>query len=248
MEDLLNVLLSWVFLNNRLRGSTQHLVDWCYNVQHLIFSYETVSIQVVQSEYPLQLFLNTPSRHLWQDAKEVLKQTDPCWTTKRKSSEFLIFWTLLIICILKVVFRNLDPFPPSSMIIHSGIILKSVLRRNEANKHSKPNPKPNSICTDSRSVRPPWRRAPPFPRPTFSHILFSETDRCSHRRFGVSSTTTGWFCLVSTALVFVRYLSIYMLRQPPSVQDSRRLCRSLRGLLEKYPTVFFYANTWWIII
>ena len=23
---------------------------------------------------------------------------------------------------------------------------------------------------------------------------------------------------------------------------------SLRGLLEKYPTVFFYANTWWIII
>ena len=22
----------------------------------------------------------------------------------------------------------------------------------------------------------------------------------------------------------------------------------LRGLLEKYPTVFFYANTWWIII
>ena len=25
-------------------------------------------------------------------------------------------------------------------------------------------------------------------------------------------------------------------------------CCSLRGLLEKYPTVFFYANTWWIII
>ena len=22
----------------------------------------------------------------------------------------------------------------------------------------------------------------------------------------------------------------------------------VRGLLEKYPTVFFYANTWWIII
>jgi len=22
----------------------------------------------------------------------------------------------------------------------------------------------------------------------------------------------------------------------------------IRGLLEKYPTVFFYANTWWIII
>jgi hypothetical protein len=22
----------------------------------------------------------------------------------------------------------------------------------------------------------------------------------------------------------------------------------IRGLLEKYPTLFFYANTWWIII
>ena len=25
-------------------------------------------------------------------------------------------------------------------------------------------------------------------------------------------------------------------------------CDTLRGLLEKYPTVFLYANTWWIII
>lgn len=75
MEDLLNVLLSWVFLNNGLRGSTKHLVDWRHNVQHLILSYETVSIQVVQSEYPLQLFLNAPSRNFWQDTKEVLKHT-----------------------------------------------------------------------------------------------------------------------------------------------------------------------------
>jgi hypothetical protein len=130
-----------------------------------------------------------------------------------------MFWTLLIICILKVVFRNFDPFPPSSMRIHAGILLKSVLHRNEANKHSKSNPNPIKFATDSRSVRPPWRRAPPFPRPTFSHILLSETDRCSHSRFGASSMTTGWFCLVSTALVFVRYLNIYMLREPPSVQN-----------------------------
>ena len=26
------------------------------------------------------------------------------------------------------------------------------------------------------------------------------------------------------------------------------VCMYVRGLLEKYPTVFFYANTWWIII
>jgi len=34
-------------------------------------------------------------------------------------------------------------------------------------------PSPIQFATDSRSVRPPWRRAHPFPRRTFSHILFS---------------------------------------------------------------------------
>jgi hypothetical protein len=34
-----------------------------------------------------------------------------------------------------------------------------------------------------------------------------------------------------------------------TVEDcSLTLHESIRGLLEKYPTVFFYANTWWIII
>jgi len=32
------------------------------------------------------------------------------------------------------------------MRMHSGILFKSALCRNEANKHSKSNPKPNSIC------------------------------------------------------------------------------------------------------
>jgi len=40
-------------------------------------------------------------------------------------------------------------------------------------------------------------------------------------------------------------------RQKFRPDPARKLSANLydiRGLLEKYPTVFFYANTWWIII
>jgi hypothetical protein len=69
------------------------------------------------------------------------------------------------------VFRNLDPFPPSSMRIHSGILLKLVLRRKEANTHSKSKPKPKSLC-NWQSVSPSGL-APntPPPRPIINNIL-----------------------------------------------------------------------------
>jgi hypothetical protein len=70
------------------------------------------------------------------------------------------------------VFRNLvDPFPPSCMRIHPGILFKAVIRRNEANKHSKSNPKPKSLCK-WQSVSPTaLGPSNPSPKPTFRSRL-----------------------------------------------------------------------------
>ena len=64
MEDFFYVLLGRMFLYNGLRGPTQHFVNGSDHVQHFVLGDQPITVQVVKSEYPLQLFLNATSRHL----------------------------------------------------------------------------------------------------------------------------------------------------------------------------------------
>jgi hypothetical protein len=88
------------------------------------------------------------------------------------------------------VFRNLDPFPPLCMRIHSGILFAGT----RLTKHSKSNLKPKSLCKWQSVSQTALAPGNPSPKPTFSHVLLKETDRSSHSRLSAPSVTR-WFCL-----------------------------------------------------
>lgn len=74
VEDAVNMLASghmW-FVDLRLCVATKHLVDGTDNVQHFLLAYQTIAVQIVQSEHPLQLLLHRSSRHFRQYSKEFL--------------------------------------------------------------------------------------------------------------------------------------------------------------------------------
>ena len=59
---------------------------------------------------------------------------------------------------------------------------------------------------------------------------------------------TKHLCSVISLQEFSSLSEILLFSKKYSAPWSKILIRLIRGLLEKYPTVFFYANTWWIII
>ena len=110
-----------------------------------------------------------------------------------------------------------------------------------------------------RALRWSWRQKVPPKCPNISTTLHGVTYQKAASFITIDVITSNFYvCMYVCVCVYVRmYVRIYIY-----MCVCMYVCMCIyiymyvrvyiyiyiRGLLEKYPTVFFYANTWWIII
>lgn len=56
----------------RLSITAQHLINRANNIQHFLFTDQSIPVQIVKSKYPLQFFLYRSSRNFRQNSEEFL--------------------------------------------------------------------------------------------------------------------------------------------------------------------------------
>lgn len=56
----------------RLSITAQHLINRANNIQHFLFTDQSIPVQIVKSKYPLQFFFYRSSRNFRQNSEEFL--------------------------------------------------------------------------------------------------------------------------------------------------------------------------------